>query len=537
MGLVGFATFRTLRGVTLPITSIGLAQIWTLAVIAGSGRSLNLVTFIVPMLIMAVGFAYAVHVVAEHDDVVRERGGEAGPEAVFLALKRVAFPVFLTALTTAAGFLSLTLSSLPAIREFGLFCVAGVTACLLASLAFAPAVLSLLPAPGQVASSSLSDRIERMASRVASFDANHGLPILLAGAVVAVIALVGVTRIEVSTALTKNLKPDHPLRRDMELFNRHFDGTTAFHVVLDTDSRGAFKRPENLEHLRELQRWLELQPEIRGTTSLADYLMVVNRAFHDGDPEYFAIPDSTSLISQYLFFLWNDQLEHFVDPRFSSASVMARLPSLDTREYAILLDRIEDHLRTLPDSFEAHVTGNTALVVRTIDDIAIGQALSLSAATLIIYAILVVYFRSFRIGFWALIPNMLPVVLYFGLLGLTGVTLNIITSLIACIVLGIAVDDTIHFLVRFREKLRIVGDETKAAVAALRSVARPVTSTSAALSLGFLVLATSSLKHQVEFGLLAAGMLAFAWLVDVTFTPALACRLGLARDEARGARP
>jgi predicted RND superfamily exporter protein len=303
--------------------------------------------------------------------------------------------------------------------------------------------------------------------------------------------------------------------------------------MLDAGTRDAFKEPERVMMLRELQMWLEMQPEVRGTTSMADHLMVVNRAFHGGDPDQFAVPASRSLIGQYLFFLWSDQLEHFVDAKRSAANILVRTPSYDTHVYEKLFERIEVRLQELPPSTSGYVTGNGALVVRTIDDIARGQAVSLSAAILIVYAILALYFRSFRIGLYALIPNALPVVVYFGVLGLTGVTLNIITSLISCIILGIAVDDTIHFLVRFREKARVLGDERKAAAEALRSVARPVTSTTVALSLGFLVLATSGLRHQVEFGWLAASLLAFAWLVDVTFTPALASRMGLGESGGR----
>ena len=125
---------------------------------------------------------------------------------------------------------------------------------------------------------------------------------------------------------------------------------------------------------------------------------------------------------------------------------------------------------------------------------------------------------------------------YFGILGLTGVTLNVITSLIACIILGIAVDDTIHFLARFRAELAESGDQAGAVASALRTVIRPVTSTTVALALGFLALATSGLRHEVEFGVLAAVLLVFAWLVDVTFTPALAAGMNMGHS-AKGADP
>jgi len=136
-----------------------------------------------------------------------------------------------------------------------------------------------------------------------------------------------------------------------------------------------------------------------------------------------------------------------------------------------------------------------------------------------------VLFTSLRVGMLALVPNALPVLFYFGLLGLTGITLNSTTGLVACLVLGIAVDDTIHFLARFNEDAKRLADETKGVGEALRSVGRPVTYTTVALCAGFLVLTTSNFENQVQFGALAATTLAFAWLVDVTFTPALATRM------------
>jgi predicted RND superfamily exporter protein len=308
------------------------------------------------------------------------------------------------------------------------------------------------------------------------------------------------------------------------------------YVMLETGQRDAFKRPENIRVLRELQLWIDELPKVGDTSSLADYLMVVNRAFHDGDPGHFAIPASERLVSQFLFFLWNDQLGAFVDSGFTSANILVRRPRYSSSEGSAMIKAIESRFEVLPESIDAYVTGQSPLIIRTIDEITRGQAVSLSGATLIIFAILLVYFRSLRIALLALIPNAFPVLVYFGVLGLSGVTLNIITSLIACIVLGIAVDDTIHFLVRFREQQRLVGDEGKAAEAALRLIVRPVTVTTAALCAAFAVLAGSGLKHQVEFGVLATCMLAFAWLVDMTLTPALCARMGFAREGAAAGR-
>jgi len=534
MAIVAFAAFRSVRGVAIPAGAITLGQIWTLAVMVLAGRSLNLVTFIVPPLINAVGFAYSVHMVSEHDDLLRE--GERGPEAVRLALRRVAFPIFLTAVTTAAGFLSLCLSRIPAIREFGAFCVVGVVGSLVAALTFAPAALAALRDPSAAPRAMGEGRLERLAGRLVAFDLRRRGWVLGAAGAVAALAIVGLTRIEVNTSFTSNLKPGHPLRQSIVSFDRNLAGASTMYVMLETGERDAFKRPENLRVLRELQLSIDEFPEVGDTTSLADYLMLVNRAFHDGDPEHFAIPASQRLVSQFLFFLWHDQLGAFVDSGFTSASVLVRRSHYSSKEGSAMIKAIESRFEALPGSIDASVTGQSPLIIHTIDEITRGQAVSLSGATLIILGILVVYFRSLRIALLALIPNALPVLVYFGVLGLSGVTLNIITSLIACIVLGIAVDDTIHFLVRFREQVRIVGDEGKAAAAALRLVVRPVTVTTAALCAAFAVFLGSGLKHQVEFGVLATGMLAFAWLVDMTLTPALCARMGFAREGAAAGR-
>ena len=520
MGAVGLFVFRNLRLALIPLGAILIAEIWMLGTMAGLDRPLNLVSFIVPALVLAVGFAYTVHVVSEYQTEVNQ--GHDAREAVARALTVESVPVLLTAATTIAGFLSLGVSRLPAIREFGFFCVVGVAASCIMALTLVPAVLRLLtPRPQTEAAAASNDWIERFARGIGGWVLARRWLVLAGGGAIAVAAVVGLTQIEVNTSFVHNLAPDNPLRVSINSFDRALGGSATLHVVVESDAADAFKEPENLVGLQRLQDWLESQPDVGSSASLADYLMVLNRAFNDGSEVAFRVPASRKTIGQFLFFLWNDQLSDFVTPRFDGAHVLVRVPSMTSRGYSDLMDRIETQLAGLPGDLRAHVTGGTAMVARTVDEIAWGQALSLSGATILIFGMLSLYLRSLRVAAIALIPNALPVLVYFGLLGLSGVTLNVITSLIACIVLGIAVDDTIHYIVRYREALEETGDPDRSAIDALETVARPITTTTIALCAGFLMLALSGLQHQVEFGWLAAVMLAFAWLVDVTFTPAL----------------
>ena len=194
-----------------------------------------------------------------------------------------------------------------------------------------------------------------------------------------------------------------------------------------------------------------------------------------------------------------------------------------------LIARINAYLATtLPDNIDAHATGTTPLIAAALDDVSRGQIASLSLAVVPILSIMIVAFRSVSVGLIALLPNALPLVVFFGALGWLGIPLNLSTSLVACVVLGIAVDDTIHLFARLRQNVTN-GHWGQAAIErTLDELIQPVTLTSAGLAAGFCTLSFATLKSQAEFGLLAAGTLIFAWLLDLSFTPALAWRCGLA---------
>lgn len=521
--LVASLAFRTLRGVLIPGATTAIALIWALGIVAGLGRSLNLVTVIVPTLILVVGFAYAVHVVSEYYDAVARghRAGESAADAVSRALAGVALPVLLTGVTTAAGLLALCTSSVPAVQQFGAFSTLGVLCTVTVALTFAPALLVLLPEPRAPKSSPRRSALDRLFTSLGHFDLDFRVPILVAGGLLAAGALLGSLAIRTSTNFSD---PASQAFRSAQAASQILEGSSGFYVVARSESAGGFTEPADLHSLRALQEWLEAQPEIGGTTSVVDYLMLMNRGFQGKDVAL-AIPDSRAMVSQLLFFGASDELESYLDMSRHNANIHVRSTLNDSASMEALLTRIDARIDALPEHLSARATGNSVLVTRTLDRIARGQAVSLTLAFAAIFAILSILFTSFRTGFLALIPNALPVVLYFGILGLSGITLNVTTGLIACLVLGIAVDDTLHFLARFNVEAKRLASERRGVVSALRSVGRPVTLTSTALVMGFLVLTTSDYENRSAFGALAATTLALAWLIDVTFTPALASRM------------
>ncbi len=528
MAVVGALAFRTVLGVVVPIVAIVIAILWTLGVVAWLEVPLNLVTTIVPPLLMSLGFAYAIHVVSDYYQAQREdpeRVAQSGGPAAW-ALQHVALPVALTAATTMAGFLSLILSPFTAVREFGLISVLGVFLTALVSLTLIPALLQLFGRPRGPGSHTPETRgLDRPLERLGRFVVRYRAAVFFACAAVALVAAAGTARIRINSDLVSNFDPDNSVRRHFEAINRSLEGGNPFEIVIEADEVDTFAEPANLRVIAALQDWLRQQPEIGGSTSLADYVKLLHRSFRDGDPRYLSIPESTRLIKQLLLVGPTDELSNYVDPPSQTANIRVRSRIADSQEMAELIDRIEARLATLPNHLRARATGNVVLLTRAMDDIARGQIQTLSVAFIFIYVILAGLFTSLRVGVYALLPNVLPVMVYFGALGLWGIGLNTTTGLFACMILGIAVDDTIHFLTRFNVEARERADEKVGAVSTLRVVGRPVTITTVALCLGFLTLTTSELKNQVEFGALGAFTLAIAWLIDVTFTPALCSRM------------
>ncbi len=439
-------------------------------------------------------------------------------------------PVVFTGLTTAIGFLSLTLSPLAAISEFGALSAIGILFAMLATLTFTPALLTLLrPGPRHPGVPAAADsRFDRIAGRIGQFDVRHRLPILALAGILFCVALAGMTHIRVGTEYITNFSPDAPVRQAYTIANDLLGGANLFYIVIETGARDAVKEPLNLQAIGELQGWLKRQPEIGGTVSVVDYLKLLNRAFNDNDPAYMQIPESKKQVGQLLFFGANDEIEQLVDSRYQTANIIVRTTAVDSDHLSALVSRVDARLRQLPARLQARVSGNPVLVDNVLDKIIRGQLQSVFAALLIVYGVLVGMFLSFRVGLIALIPNILPIVVYFGALGFFGISLNPSNSLIAPMVLGIAIDDTVHYLARFNDLMKQRTDSRQAAIQTLVIVGRPITYTSVALCLGFLVLTTSALKMQEQVGLMACFALAFAWLSDFTLTPALSSNLRIA---------
>jgi predicted RND superfamily exporter protein len=527
IALIAALSFRTVRGVVLSVTAILLSLIWTVGAMAAIDPLLNLVTVSVPMLLIVIGFAYAVHVISCYYTAIEEGHARAAAEH---GLYNVLLPSFLTSATTVAGFFSLVTHSLAAIRQFGLYGGIGVGIAGLVALTFVPAVLALLrpPSPrGDRASEGHEEgrAFERLLARIGEFDCRNAIPIFGVVAALSLLSALGIPRIQVNSTVVSNFPEDSDVRHAVQSVNQRLGGAGQLNVVLETDYPKGFTEPSILKQVEELQAWLAEQPSIGGSTSILDYIKLIHRGFNGNRPEEYKIPASRNLVTQLLFFGASDETKRFVDSQYQVANVLVRTTALDSGDLGVVVKQIEERLAALQPPLRGRVTGNLVLISKTNDEIAYGQAVSVGSAFGSIFAIMALLFMSLRMGLIAMIPNVFPVLLYFGVLGWTGITLNVTTGLVASIVLGISVDDTIHFLSNFNRFAREKASEWEGVKATLVHVGRPVTYATLALACGFAVLGLSDLRQQAEFGWLAAGTLLLAGIADLTFNPALTSRI------------
>lgn len=515
----------TLRGVLLPLLTAATATLWTFAAISVLQRPLNVLTVLLAPTLIAVGSVYGVHVVSRYEEAARQ----GGPRSRVLrrALAQLRLPVLVAGWTTMVGFGALVWTRVPAIFELGAFSVLGVAAVTLLSLSAIPAVLCLLPLRVGPRRFAVADRTATALDRLLRATSQIGLarPRALVGAfaLATLVAVSAIPRIVIDTDYLSFFEPRSPVRVDFDAVNRLLAGTVPIFVVVDGPERGALREPETLRALERIQRRIEAIPGVSRTLSFVDTLRVLNRAVEGDAAEEERIPDSRGGVSELLFLIPKPELQPFATIDHRRANLVVRTGAVGSASLRELTDRIEAVLEGdgLPPQHAAFVTGNAVLLSRAADFVARAQPRTVGLAALTIFLLLTLGLRSPRLGLVAMIPNLVPVLLFYGVLGLGAAPLSVPTSLIGSIALGIAIDATAHLLVRYREERRSGASPEHAAAACVERVGRPIAIASLMLCAGFASVCFSGFAPLREFGALAALTLAICCLTDLLLLPAV----------------
>jgi len=509
----------------IPVINAVISTAWTLGLMVALDIPISMLNYIVPALILIIGATEDVHIINEYRDAKEE--GILGVDAVTQIANRIGLTLFLTGLTTSLGFAVTGLNALSIMQQFGLTAAIGMVARFLVSITFLPAWLRVCgPAIRAVKHSEREHtRHHQVTAKVTNFLENRLLPnprrVILVFGLIALPCLLMIPQIKVSNDLMSFLRPNSPIVEQLNLVADQLSGSKVIYVTFK-GSPGDYKTAQKLGQLESFSNWLRRDPRLDTVTSLADYIALVNKAMHGGHPADRVVPDADNLIAQYLIFFHRSDLKPYVTGNFSSANVVIRCHISDSSELNRLVSEIDDKLRSGEfGPLDFTITGQSVMVASAVDKIIGGQVVSLSSMTVLLFAIVGILFLSARAASLAALSNLFPVVVVFGVMALLDISLNVGTCMVAAITIGIAVDDTLHLMVRYNKDLKHLKDEHRAIIAAVRAEFFPVLTTSLGLAGGFIILGFSSFVPVMQFGLLSALVMLLALLADVILTPVL----------------
>jgi len=520
------------RGVAVPLGSVAVAVAWTFAGLVVLDRPLTILTTLLGPNLIVVGSVYGVHVLARHrEDAAREVDPRRSARR---CLEHVRLPVTVSGITTAIGYGALALTDVPAVREYGLFSALGVGFVTALSLTAVPAALARLPAPRALGGARRRPRvterlegwIERGLGVLGRVSTTRSRSVLAAGGILALAAGLLAPRMVIDTDYLSFFDAASPVRRDFEAVNRLLSGAVPLYVVLDGGAPGAFREPEALRGLERLHARVATIPGVSHARSLPDLLRVLNRVLAEDDPAAERIPDTRPGVAELIQLVPKGELARLTTIDQARANLVVRTGEVGSAAIRRLAASLREAAREagLDPGIDVHVTGKAILLARSADAIAAGQVRSVGLAAATIFVLLAFLLRSPRLGAVAMVPNVLPVLLFFGLLGAGAAPLSLPTSLIASVALGIAIDDTVHYLVRYRRERMAGREPAEAAVVASHRVGQPIVVSTAMLILGFLVVAGSGFATLREFGALSAVTMALCLVTDLVFLPALLVR-------------
>ena len=568
-----FFTYRSLRGVLLPLAVVIVSVIWTLGIMAAVGVPMYSVSTMMPVVLMAVGVADGIHILSRYYDEVLEHPGVSSADAVLVAMREMWQPVVFTSLTTAAGFLSFLTASILPIRYFGVFTALGVVAALVFSLTFFPALLSLLPAKvsrglreqmGRSGDLAATGVVARLLSRVGVSVARKPLVVWGSTAFVMVVSLLGAQRVFVDTSFIKMADPNSPVRVADSVLGQTFQGNLPLYIAIEGHQPDLLKDPVLLSKLDRLQALVEQDPVVGGSLSLAEYVKRMNRVMNEDRPEMEVIPDAQDLIAQYLL-LYSfsgdpDDFDEIVDYDYQHANLTIFLRSDSTQDIERVVGLVQDFavhefghagdsgtadtasrdplairfgrwlagieptvISWETDSgFRLGIAGNGYLTSRFSELVVSGQLASLTVSLVAVFCLTAFMFRSWVAGLINVIPISMVMVFSFGLLGLLNIPLEVGKSLTASMVIGIGIDYTIHFLNKYRLKVRAGLTDPEAITAATMATSgKAIFFNALVVTAGFLVFLTSNFRPNFYLGAMLALNMSACLLVSMTVLPAL----------------
>ncbi|MBT4287540.1 MAG: RND family transporter [Deltaproteobacteria bacterium] len=517
-------SFRSVSGVILPLVVIFGSVFSVVGALGYLGFAFNMLNVTIPTLLIAVGVGDSVHILTDFYQFRNQ--GLPAKAAARKSVEELWMPCFYTSLTTAIGFIAISVSSLLPLREYGYVAAIGVFVAFVISVTTLPALLTFVNKTSQT-SKRISEKgfVARLTSGMSTFTLKNSRIIFVIGIIILVLSLIGASQLVVDANWVNYFKEDTDIRNDIEYFDEVYRGGVNLEFMIDSSKADGVKGPEFLGKVLGFQNYLESLVYTGKANSFINYVRKMNQTMHQNDPTFYQIPNSSDAVAQLLLLYENSGPEEdlsdlkTMDHRYMRLSV--RVKNMSTVNMKAKLREILDVADKEYSELSMTLTGNLILFVNMDHYIQQGLIQSFTLAIIMIVICFFILFKSFKYGLLSLIPSIIPIVVTGGIMAMAGVTLDFASMIIAAITFGIAVDDTIHIMTRYIEARKNQKTRKESIHLAITKAGRALVYTTLILYFGFTILILSSFTPNIKFGFYGGIIIMTALIADLVLLPAV----------------
>ncbi len=525
--LIFFFFFRSFRATFISMCVVIIGVMWAFGILGLLQYEITILTALIPPLIIVIGIPNCIFLINKYQQEVKKHGNQA------LSLQRVISKIgnatLMTNITTASGFATFIILDSDLLKEFGIVASINIIGIFILSLLIIPIIYSFMPLPKNKHLKHLNKRwIDFFVNWMERMVRDHRIAVYISSVIILVLSIVGIYQIEITGSRIEDLPKNTHYFKDIRFFEEEFDGIMPMEIVVDTKRKNGAIKPATLRRMNQLGEVIEETPELSRPVSVVDLIKYSKQAFYNGIPKYYQLP--TSQENTFIMDMVRkssaegDLLESFMDSTGQTARLTTFLRDVKIdRMEEIEMDIQKAITKFFPtERYEVFMTGKALLFLKGTKYLVKNLLISLALAIGLISLFMAYLFRSFRMIIISLVPNLLPLVVTAGLMGFLGIPIKPSTILVFSIAFGISVDDTIHFLAKYRQELAASRWQIKKSVyAALRETGVSMFYTSIVLFFGFSVFIISDFGGTKALGGLVSATLLFAMLANLILLPSL----------------
>jgi predicted RND superfamily exporter protein len=525
--LIFFLFFRSFRATFISLIVVAIGVMWAFGILGWLGYEITVLTALIPPLIIVIGVPNCIFLINKYQQEIAKHRNQA--KSLQRVIAKIGNATLMTNLTTASGFATFILTNSKILKEFGVVASINIIAIFLLSLLIIPITYSFMERPNKKHLRHLKNKtVDFFVTWMEKTVRKKRVNVYLISLLGLIIGITGIYQIKISGSLIEDMPKSAPFFKDILFFDAIFNGIVPLEIWIDSKREEGIVRPATLRRMNQLQETIDEIPELAPSLSVVNAVKYAKQAYYNGNPNYFALPTSQENSFIYPFLNSSNSnsqlLNGYVDSTGQFGRITTYMKDIKTsRMEEIEADLKESIAKIFPkDRYGVNITGKSLLFLKGTKYLINNLILSLSLAILLIALFMAFLFRSFKMILISLIPNLLPLIITAGVMGFTGIPLKPSTILVFSIAFGISVDDTIHFLAKYRQELIANGWKiNKAVFAALRETGISMFYTSVVLFFGFSIFMSSNFGGTQALGGLVAVTLMMAMLANLVLLPSL----------------